>query len=88
MNGYAAVHEVRASGTDGPPFDGTVPDGIGTVHAAETDDSGTAPGPVTLCGMSTAGLRPTPGDRPGEAGQAWWPPISGVVICATCDRDT
>ncbi|MFF4323450.1 hypothetical protein [Streptomyces sp. NPDC001568] len=98
MNGYAAVYEVRSSGTDatltdevftdGIARDRTGPDRIGTVHAAEIDDSGTLPGPLTLCGMSTADLRPAPGDRPGEAGESWWPPISGAVICAACDRDT
>ncbi|MFF0215938.1 hypothetical protein [Streptomyces vinaceus] len=87
MNGYAAVHEI----VEQPPHRPTGPtagDRIGTVHAAETDDDGLRAGPVTLCGRGTAGMPAVPGDRPGAAGEAWWPQISGIRICAACDRET
>ncbi|MFD4867532.1 hypothetical protein [Streptomyces sp. NPDC058412] len=87
MNGYAAVYEVVAQPPHRPAGP-TARDRIGTVHAAETDDSGLRAGPVTLCGRSTAGMPAAPGDRPGAAGDAWWPQISGVRICAACDRET
>ncbi|MFF9983631.1 hypothetical protein [Streptomyces erythrochromogenes] len=87
MNGYAAVHEVVTRAPHRPAGP-TARDRIGTVHAAETDDSGLRAGPVTLCGRSTAAMPAAPGDRPGEPGDAWWPQISGIRICAACDRET
>ncbi|MFE4258076.1 hypothetical protein [Streptomyces sp. NPDC056883] len=87
MNGYAAVYEVVAQ-PPRRPAGPTAGDRIGTVHAAETDDSGLRAGPLTLCGRSTVDMPAAPGDRPGAAGEAWWPRISGVRICAACDRET
>ncbi|MFD7232029.1 hypothetical protein [Streptomyces sp. NPDC059881] len=87
MNGYAAVYEVVRNPRRSPAGV-TGQEHIGTVHAAETDDSGEQPGPATLCGLATAAMPQVPGDRPTERAETWWPPVSAIIICAECDMET
>ncbi|MEU6704989.1 hypothetical protein [Streptomyces wuyuanensis] len=87
MNGYAAVYEVVREPRRNPARV-TGWEHVGTVHAAETDATGERPGPATLCGLATDAMPQVPGDRPTEGADTWWPPLSAIVICAACDRET
>ncbi|MCF6526078.1 hypothetical protein [Streptomyces sp. JJ36] len=86
MNGYAALHE-PASEAFPASGDAGVLEVAGTVHAARTDASGREPAPYTLCGLDTNDLERTPGDRPADPGETWYPAGRRFAgVCAVCDR--
>ncbi|WP_435647974.1 hypothetical protein [Kitasatospora purpeofusca] len=56
------------------------------VHAAGADpDVPGDPGPVTACGLDTAGMAVDPW-RPVAPGSRWYPPDLRRRVCPRCDR--
>ncbi|MFJ3219182.1 hypothetical protein ACIPLC_25045 [Kitasatospora sp. NPDC086801] len=55
------------------------------VHAAAADpDVPEDPGPVTFCGLDTAGLEREP-YRPAGPGEPWYPPSQRTRRCRACE---
>ena len=86
VNGYAAVYEIAHE--HHRHFGGSSSvEGIGRVHAAETESDGRSPAPVTLCGLDTADLRTVPLDTPSDPFGTWYPPGDHVrSVCQRCNR--